>query len=228
MNIDGSDQRPLNNGQSSAKHQSTWHPDGTKLIVGDNSGWNSGFYILYLDGSAPTKLTDDDMWGVWSPDGSQILTGGFDVMNADGSNKVRLRDGGSTPRWSPDGNKITFSLNGDIWLMNTDGSNETNLTEGNCRFLQGNSSSFCNSPSWSPDGTKIVFDGLTQDGTVGWSTGDGTPQKEIYMINADGSNFVRLTEKGSQCDPLTVVDGPTTTLNQCWSNTLPHWGPAAP
>ena len=110
----------------------------------------------------------------------------------------------------------------DVWVMNSDGSNATNITAGNC------STYFCYNPSWSPDGTKIVVQSHAKDGTTGWSSGSEDIQREIYVVNADGSNFIRLTERESPCAPRDFPKNGVTTLNNCWSNEEPHWGPAAP
>jgi Tol biopolymer transport system component len=45
-----------------------------------------------------------------------------------------------------------------------------------------------NPPNWSPDGTKIVF----------WSTSGGN--SDIYVINANGTNRVRLTTHAARDD----------------------------
>src|SRR5439155_1142159 len=103
------------------------------------------------------------------------------AMNADGSGVVqltdnppdyRLRDG--APAWSPDGTRIAFwtTRDGDweVWVMNADGRGVTRLTNSLGQF----------DPAaivWSPDGTKIGFH----------AGGD------IYVMNADGSNPVNVT-----------------------------------
>ncbi|MCH8286841.1 PD40 domain-containing protein [candidate division KSB1 bacterium] len=43
-------------------------------------------------------------------------------------------------------------------------------------------------PSWSPDGTKIVFSSTRDDNNE-----SETPNLEIYVMDADGSNIKRLT-----------------------------------
>jgi TolB protein len=44
-------------------------------------------------------------------------------------------------------------------------------------------------PAWSPDGTKIAF--------VSDRDGNG----DIYVMNADGSNVIRLTNEGYNFEP---------------------------
>lgn len=80
--------------------------------------------------------------------------------------------------------KIAFSSNRDgnyeIYVMNVDGTNQTRLT-----YTSANNTS----PAWSPDGTKIVF---TSD-RVGNIDLNGSALREIYVMNADGTNQTRLT-----------------------------------
>jgi TolB protein len=54
--------------------------------------------------------------------------------------------------------------------MNADGSNQGSLHAGDDAF-----------PKWSPDGTKIAF----------WNRGAGNP--EVFVMDADGSNPINLT-----------------------------------
>jgi PKD repeat protein len=74
------------------------------------------------------------------------------------------------PTWSADGQQIAFTRNGDIYVMNA------NLLTVNLTNTGNNSD-----PAWSPDGARIAF----------VSTRDG--QSELYLMNPDGSNVVRLT-----------------------------------
>lgn len=57
--------------------------------------------------------------------------------------------------------------------MNADGSGRTRLTEGPLR---------AHVPTWSPDGSRIAFAGIEPSG--------------IHVMNADGSDQIRLTTDG--------------------------------
>lgn len=86
--------------------------------------------------------------------------------------------------WSPDGNRLAFvsTRDGDreVFVMNADGSNVRQLTQNS---TTGDGAPVNDqAPAWSPDGTQIVF----------VSTRDGG-EPEIYVMQADGSNQVRLT-----------------------------------
>src|SRR5439155_1757270 len=78
-----------------------WSPDGTRIAFADNSDGDDEIFILNLDGSGVTRLTDNtfrDAPTAWSPNGAQILflsdrEGGDEdifVMNADGSGVTPL------------------------------------------------------------------------------------------------------------------------------------------
>jgi Tol biopolymer transport system component len=155
---------------------------------------NGSVCTIEPDGSGLTTLATG-VAPTWSPDGSQIAfvdrrsNGNFQIwkMFSDGSGASQVTnfamDGCvQDPAWSPDGNKIAFwvrafcggTVSDDIFVINADGSGLTNLTSG---FLDqnGNNSSE-QRPAWSPDGTKIAF-----------QSGD------VWTMNADGSNPIRLT-----------------------------------
>ena len=171
---------------------------------------------MNADGSRQTNISNNptfDHGPTWSPDGTKIAfaTGRGNngqnqiyVMNADGTGQTNISNSPSndfSPAWSPDGTKIAFvrdvsggSENTEIFVMNAgDGSGQTRLTN-NPNSEQ---------PSWSPDGTKIAFWGVRPNP-------GGAAVAEIYVMNADGTNEVRITN--NRC---------------CVANTDPDWGPAA-
>ena len=86
------------------------------------------------------------------------------------------------------GTKIAFYSyrdgNWEVYMVNTDGSSLVNLTNNPAGDV---------SPAWSPDGTKIAF--ASDRGNVNMPDliGPPIPNKDIYVMNADGSNPVNLT-----------------------------------
>ena len=106
------------------------------------------------------------------------------VMNSDGSNLRRLTRGDANSfagPWSPDGQRIVYTsyaggvTETHIVVINADGSGQNTLSD-----IKGSDEGF---PDWSPDGQKIAF----------VSRRDGN--NEIYVMNADGSNPIRLTNQ---------------------------------
>jgi Tol biopolymer transport system component len=120
-------------------------------------------------------------------------SGNYDIyaMDQDGGNLLQLTTTSSQdaqPAPSPDGTRIAFSsVEGTdyISVMNADGSGVIRITGISTRF-PGEAAS----PSWSPDGLKILF-----TGTVG-------EQSDLYVMNADGSNWVNLTNDDSVRDDV--------------------------
>ncbi|MEN3327671.1 MAG: TolB protein [Acidobacteriota bacterium] len=171
-------------------------------------------YTMNADGSGQIQLTPFangifDQSPAWSPDGARIACGRATftvksqiyVMNADGSNATRLTNNSARdrqPSWSPDGARITFVSdrdgNDEIYVMNADGTNQTRLTNNTASEFD---------PAWSPDGAKIAF-----TSTRAFAVPTGNDSLEIYVMNADGSNAVRLTNNSAaDAQPAWSLDG---------------------
>jgi TolB protein len=154
---------------------------------------------MNVDGSGVIRLTDDpanDMFPAWSPDGQQIaFASGRDgnweiyVMDADGGGVQNLTNNPAedfSPSWSPDGTRIAFGSdrdnNWEIYIMAVGGSGLSRMT---------NNSAEDDRPTWSPDGARLAF-ASTRDDPDPAHCGTNC-NYEIYVMNADGSDVVRLT-----------------------------------
>jgi len=184
-----------------------WSPNGLQIAFASNRDGRFQIYTMNTNGSNQKKLTNaaSSSSPAWSPDGGKIAfvydstvvapgTSGTSnpqicVMNRDGSNIVQLLYPSAqnySPIWSPDGTKIIFVSSGTgpnyahhIYIMDNNGEN---------MHLWVTSNNEDTSPCWSPNGTKMVF----------VSSRAGLP--EIYTMNADGSNQIRLTDRTSGID----------------------------
>jgi TolB protein len=231
INADGSGLRRLTDGMEPA-----WSPDGTKVAFARWEGESPGIYVIDEDGSNETLVFGwvEAKGAAWSPDGSRIAFtrwyGGRDVdtevcsrgpcrvLPADHWWKlgvVRLEDGyfhellcyahSLSPTWSPDGSVIAYDSDFGIHLTNEEGTIGHVTDDRGLYALSTDNRDI--SPVWSPlrqaqdtaDGAKIAFGFHQHDH---W---------EIYVMDADGSNRVRLTQE----EPL--AERPPNNVSPAWS-----------
>lgn len=200
MNADGSALTPLTSGVY-GNYFPHWSRD-RKIAYTWNSTQNYmpvNIMTINEDGSNLAQLTNDPYLNDepnWSPDGTRIVFSSkrgdtvspqVYVMNADGSNVTQLTSPplyANSPSWSPDGTKIAFAASiqqsccNNIFVMNSDGSGQTQITFSPSPFRN-------DGPQWSQDGKRIVFTS-TRDSAGGW-------RWDIYVMDANGSNVMRLT-----------------------------------
>jgi Tol biopolymer transport system component len=178
-----------------------WLSDGKRLAYFEYRN-PTEIHIVNADGSnltntAINKPSDHFVDPVLSPDGKRLAYYSMElgpaevyVMNLDGSNQMRLTGTETTnydPVWSQDGKRIAFiwwsGQNNEIAVINSNGSGQMRLTnKGENRF-----------PVWSPDSKHIAFTS-NRDGN------DTSPKglmRDLYVMNADGSNQIRVTKNSS-------------------------------
>ena len=170
-------------------------PNTDSVAYVDSADGVQHILIVGANGVGPRRLTNDassDGDPAWSPDGKTIaFTSDRDgnreiyVIDADGSNLRRLTDDAGadySPAWSPDGERIAFVSERDgkptIYTLHVDGTGLARLTS---------DSAIEADPAWAPDG-HIAFASDRNAGSAG--------NMDLYVVNADGSNPMRLTTNG--------------------------------
>jgi Tol biopolymer transport system component len=133
-------------------------------------------YTMNPDGTGTTNLTRRYTDPNWSP-----------LSNAHGD-----------PEWSPDSTKISFTgtalsdigscCSRNVYVMNADGTDLQRLTE-TASSTEGEDYG----ATWAPDGSWLAFTSIRSDGPRDPDNPDFSSDREIYRMNADGSNERQLT-----------------------------------
>lgn len=173
-----------------------WSPDGKEITFQSNFTGNWQLFKMDSETKEIIRLTENkfnDMTPSWSPDGEKILfTSDRDgdeeiyVLNIKNNEVKQLTNNGHRdihPNWSPDGRTIVFNSDRNenkpqklfITAMDENGGNVKIIKEDE------HNNSYA---SFSPDGKKIAFLKWMGKGSNG----------EIFYMNLDGTNEVRLTE----------------------------------
>ncbi|WP_177188020.1 DUF5050 domain-containing protein [Methanolobus profundi] len=95
------------------------------------------------------------------------------------------------PAWSPDGSKIVYAADQAIWIMNSDGSDQKKLYDG---------MAWEGEPEFNDDGTMIYF---ATESKKAFSA----RYISIHVMNADGSEGMKLTETADSRAPSLSPDG---------------------
>ncbi|MEA3337716.1 MAG: hypothetical protein U9R25_17615 [Chloroflexota bacterium] len=204
-------------------------PSGRLVFEREEDG-NSDIYVMNIDGSGMTRLTDDPGWdGVpsWSPDGTRIAFASerqgapvIFVMDADGSNQHAITDPSYVslaPVWSPDGSRIAFASTAgyevlrqggrqqveagfELWLMNPDGSDPQRLT--------GYPEDQALYPTWAPDGEQLAYMNIGDAARILAQEPDETAAPTVLSEGVDGRHWTPAwSPKGDQIAMMVENEG---------------------
>ena len=183
-----------------------WSPRGDEIVYGNGAGRQR---IIRTDGTKPRPFFNrpqNSGTGIatWSPDGTHVgftghvLYGRIDpgdwydaiyVADADGSNLHLVTSHAYNEygfAWSPDGRWILYGRANrqGIYVIGSDGRKNHRVTRDSPRPVE------FGALTWAPDGRSIAY------------ATDRTGNGDIYVIDADGHNKVRLTNSPtSDIDP---------------------------
>lgn len=201
-------------------------PDARRIAFASNRAGPWNIYVMPISGGKPVQVTATaahDLHPSWSPDGTKLVfcrlgevSRRWELWVVDASNPSSgsFLGYGMLPQWCPKGgtgiaggDRILFQLPRErgartfgVWAMDFKNGATSNPTA----IVTSNNSALIN-PTWSPDGRFIVYAEVpAPNGRV--EINQSRPsQSDLWMIAADGSAKVRLT------------DGNAVAL-------MPHWG----
>ena len=156
-----------------------WSPDGRRLAF---AGLAPGVPLPVPD---PNTLCPTAIY-VADADGAGVRA----VTTVAAPTSCRGVSGDWSPAWSPDGRRLAFVSDRDrgasalptteVYVVAVDGGSPVRLTR----------TDFAQSPSWSPDGRRIAF--------AQRINGPGDLLSGVYVMNADGSDAVRVLRMGAE------------------------------
>ncbi len=196
------------NGQNTQQLTSTiadsrrpsWHPNGKKILFESNRNGKQELFTYTL-GNGKTKMLADKtiegelLFASYSPKGDKIAVSL--KQSEDKSHIILLNQKGKFlkkitnnekrnyyPKWSSDGTEIIYFSRKDTNNQDDEIYRYNLETDQHIRLTNWHKHNFC--PSWSNDGEKIVY-----------VTSMENTRPEIYIMDADGSNQIRVTNNSN-------------------------------
>jgi Tol biopolymer transport system component len=201
IRADGTEQQTLANAPagSGCYENPVWTPKGDRIVFDDATNTSDHLFSISATGGSMRELTSGSAFDsdpAISPDGTRIAfdrgggpnppAPGIFVMNVNGGRVTRVTTppplaalGDVCPSFSPDGTKLAFVRvwpdGAAIYIVGADGKGLHQVTPTAALSPA--------RPHWSRDGSKLLF-GTPNSGQTG---------RDVYVVNADGSDLIRLT-----------------------------------
>ncbi len=202
--LDGAPPRPLIAGGNDTAP--AWSPDGTRLAITHAAGGRRAIFVGSADNPAAQLVSPPDVearYAAWSPNGQRLaftlqIDGVWQLAIAEPGGQVTL-PGPQRLGWLAWSRGALLyaaqagpGLPQDIFALDTSGTprNLTNTPDIEEDF-----------PDRSPDGRRIVF-------VASPSGQQGLPQRQVFMMDADGGGRAQLTQDaGPHTNPVWSPDG---------------------
>jgi Tol biopolymer transport system component len=201
MNPDGKDMIQITSGQY-WHNNGRWSPDAKKIVCNTEEGTTTaGFEMVVMDSDGNNRKLLG--WGnqmTWHPDGDIIVFSywqGAELgiynnklysIKTNGENRQIISENYvGSHSFSPDGDKIVFSK--------SDSSKQIVIVE----YPSFNNPTYIGPingggyPSWSPSGKKIAFSFTDSTSII-----DGLLLSNIYLMNIDGTDIIKLTNHSTK------------------------------
>ena len=206
--------------------QPSLSPLGDKVAYSSNRAGNWDIWVVGVDGTNSVRLTSsaaNEIHPSWSPDGSQLVyctlglrSGQWElwVLDVQNPSVKRCVGFGLFPQWCPNADipKIAFQQarhRGSQWFSIW----TIDLVDGEAKFpteIVSNLNYACICPSWSPTGNQLVYSTVSQATYEKHApqTVPGTTGEDIWIVDLDGRNNLRLTSGlASNFSPTWSPDG---------------------
>ncbi len=170
--------------------EATVHPFEEKIIFTSQRDGDIDLYTMDYAGNDVQRITNEygyDGAAYYSPDGSKIVWRAWYPKTDE-----------ERARWKNNLDKSYINaVPLEIYVANADGSGKVQITHNGATNW---------APSWHPDGKRIVFASNMDDWRDDYQAFGHN--FEIYLINADGTNLVRLTHNDTfDAFPMFTPDG---------------------